>query len=269
MNKVSFNHLGRLGRLGNCMFQYATVLGAARSSGHVPVCNLSAAPLMSEFFVLGSVADGVNDNEFIVGVEPQNHFGFSKHVLELPQDKNVDLYGYFQTEKHFKHIEEEVRQNFTFRPTAIEKAARKIPVDGPCVSVHVRRGDYTAMTTYHPLLTIEYYNSAISQFKGYRPVFFSDDIEWCKSVFKDTPNGPVFVDNEIHISKDGTTQSDASGYVDMCAMSMCKGHVIANSSFSWWGAWLGGGKTVAPKTWFGPDGPKDWQDIYCNDWCVL
>ena len=57
-------------------------------------------------------------------------------------------------------------------------------------------------------------------------------------------------------------------FVDMCMMSLCDGHIIANSSFSWWGAWIGQGKTVAPKKWFGSEGPKNWSDVYCKDWII-
>ena len=69
------------------------------------------------------------------------------------------------------------------------------------------------------------------------------------------PENTVYMENDLN--------------VDLCVMSWCNAHIIANSSFSWWGAWLGGGKTIAPKNWFGPKGPQDWNDVYCNGWEVL
>ena len=61
-------------------------------------------------------------------------------------------------------------------------------------------------------------------------------------------------------------------YIDMCLMTLCNYHIIANSSFSWWGAWLSNSKkTIAPSRWFGsaPSAPKNWSDIYCKDWIII
>jgi hypothetical protein len=91
----------------------------------------------------------------------------------------------------------------------------------------------------------------MTHFDGHTPIVFSDDIAWCEENLSHM--NPIFMDgNDV--------------YTDMCLMSMCDGHIIANSSFSWWGAWLGKGKTVAPKRWFGESGPQDWSDIYCEGW---
>ena len=86
-------------------------------------------------------------------------------------------------------------------------------------------------------------------------LIFSDDSEWCHQQ-------KLFEDDRFMIS------DNDSGYVDMCLMSMCTDFIIANSSFSWWAAWLGNkGKVVAPSNWF-PDN-KDTSDLYCPDWEVI
>ena len=268
MTTVSFNMLGNYGRLGNAMFQYAATLGSARSSGHTPVCNISAIPLLSECFELGSVVDGVVDFDLVY---TEDDFKYNPVLNSLPADKSIELRGYFQTRKYFSHVEDEVRQNFKFKDHIIEKARQKIPVVDwdACVSVHVRRGDYPSIAEHHHNQTVEYYISSLDNFPYHRPVFFSDDIEWCKENFSSLKNEPVFVENDETLNLQASQNSDISGYVDMCGMGLCDGHIIANSSFSWWGAFLGGeGQTVAPKIWFGPKGPQDWQDVYCKEWIV-
>ena len=73
----------------------------------------------------------------------------------------------------------------------------------------------------------------------------------------------------MYFSENNSTDGTDDTYVDMCMMSMCNGHIIANSTFSWWGAWLSGANTVAPKQWFGPRGMPEWSDIYCENWEIL
>ena len=248
------------------MFQYATVLGAAKKSGHVPFCNISGIPLFSECFDLGSVENGQVEPELILN---ERGFEYQEIVHNLPVDKSIDIRGYFQTEKYFKCVENEVRQDFTFKEHIRNKAIDKIPED-VCVSVHIRRSDYVNLQDYHFNQTTDYYYKALEHFPDHRPVFFSDDIAWCKEQFSGVKNDPIFVENEETLNTSAAHNSDISGYIDMCAMSFCNDHIIANSSFSWWGAWLGQGRVVAPSNWFGPkEAWKNHKDVYCEGWIVL
>jgi hypothetical protein len=100
----------------------------------------------------------------------------------------------------------------------------------------------------------------MSMFPDKEFLIFSDDIKWCE-------NADIFFGG----SSKGFHFSKNDQMVDMCLMSRCTGgHIIANSTFSWWGAWLAKSeKVVAPKNWFGEKGHKDWQDIYCDGWIVI
>jgi hypothetical protein len=126
-------------------------------------------------------------------------------------------------------------------------------------SLHFRRGDYVGLEDFHTNLGTDYYNPAISWMQSNIPnclfLAFSDDYEWCK---KNLPNNVTIF------------ESKGAEY-DMCAMSLCDSHIIANSSFSWWGAWLSSSskQVIAPRNWFGPKGPKAWETIYCQNWGVL
>ena len=88
-------------------------------------------------------------------------------------------------------------------------------------------------------------------------IIFSDDTDWCKEQ-------KLFEDDRFAIAEGGNQ------FYDMCLMTMCDDFIIANSSFSWWGAWLGNrGKVVAPKTWFGKNLNHDTKDLYCENWIKL
>ena len=126
------------------------------------------------------------------------------------------------------------------------------------ISLHIRRTDYVGNIN-HPMPSLtEYYQKALDQLDDTIPVLiFSDDPKWCKeqSIF----------------SGDRFLVSENDPYTDLCIMSLCNYHIIANSSFSWWGAWLSDSKKVfAPKRWFGGNAiNNDTSDLYCSNWIIL
>ena len=255
--------LGNAGRFGNQMFQLAALIGIAEKNGYdikIPVENTGnpftfydlstqqAEPtgmelrnpfdIPDEYFAPFADISSVVDKRY---QEP--FFHFKNQTLDIPD--NSDISGYFQSEKYFKHAEEKVRALFTFRPEIQELAKQelaKVKNDAPRVSIHVRRGDYVANSANHTVTGMEYYTEVINKFfskEPYRFVVFSDDPEWCKEMFE----GGYIVDIN-------------NSYVEMCMMSMCDHHIIANSSFSWWGAWLNSNPkkiVTAPSQWFGPN----------------
>ena len=124
--------------------------------------------------------------------------------------------------------------------------------------LHIRRTDYL-VNPNHPVQPLEYYKEALSKLdKNKTVIIFSDDAEWCQQQ-------EMFSDDRFVISQD----SDAD--FDLCLMSMCSNHIIANSSFSWWGAWLGRSeKIIAPKNWFSDScADKSVKDMVFSDWTWL
>ena len=132
--------------------------------------------------------------------------------------------------------------------------------DSELISVHIRLGDYVQIQDCHPICSVEYYKEALDQLpKDCQVILFSDDYPQALQLFKSFG---------INVMLTGGTDK----FVDMCMMTKCNYHIIANSSFSWWGAWLSNSKKViAPKKWFGnaQHMPKNWSDIYCDDWILI
>ena len=172
---------------------------------------------------------------------------------------NLKLDGYYQNEKYFKQYRNEILNLFKIDESTKNYLTEKysdIPFDNTC-SIHVRRGNYVERQHFHPLQTVEYYKKSISII-GEKTLFliFSDDIEWCKINLD-------FIENKKFISGN-------LDYQDLYLMSMCNHNITANSSFSWWGAWLNNNnnkKIVYPSFWFnnGPDsseiGGESWTKI--------
>lgn len=148
--------------------------------------------------------------------------------------------GYFQSEKYWDENSTFVR--FLFEPSdfVVEQLARyEYLFDGVTCCIHVRRGDYLNLQHYHPVVTSDYINRAkllLSDNKVAKFLVFSDDIPWCKENL--IGDEYFFIENE----KD---------YVELFLMVRCDYKIISNSTFSWWGAYLSGGKgtTIAPKIW--------------------
>jgi hypothetical protein len=194
------------------------------------------------------------------------HFHFDPKFFDLPS--HVYLIGYFQSERYFKPIEEELRKEFAFKTPPSrenEKLLEKIQ-DTQSVSLHVRRGDYALdprVNRHHGLCDLKFYQNAIEEIarRVDRPHFFvfSDDIPWVK--------------NHLQIGFDAvyvTNNQGKKSYEDLRLMSSCRHHIIANSSFSWWGAWLNprADKIVfAPRKW--TNVKLDLSDLIPSGWMIL
>ena len=268
---IGFNALGRMGRLCNQMFQYAALKGIARKTG-VDCCiphytqavddgigNMLRTELFDSFDLDVTVKLLDNGHAPVVN---ERHFHFDEELFKMCPD-HVDLRGYFQTEKYFKHIEKEIRSDFTFKDEILNPCKEMIEsVENP-IALHVRRGDYIKNAENHFNLPRAYYEAALGKFDANRNVIvFSDDPVWCH-------DEGTFADDRFIISENDDNR------VDLCLMSLCDDFIIANSSYSWWGAWLSGNKdktVIAPAQWFGKTGyTKDHntKDLIPNDWTII
>ncbi len=170
-------------------------------------------------------------------------FIYQDFANTLSKDNNYFLNGYWQSEKYFKDIEHIIREELAPSSQKQFEIIEKYSLDvlNNAVSIHVRRTDYLHQQQNHPVQPIEYYNKALELLKDdYKYILvFSDDIEWCKQNFK--YDNIVFVEGNSNID-------------DIYIMSMVKHNIIANSSFSWWSAWLNSNpakKVISPTNWFG------------------
>jgi hypothetical protein len=202
-----------------------------------------------------------------VQYKKEPHFHFDPGFLTLPD--NVYLDGYWQSEKYFQSIENVIKSEFTLKedPDPPNTLMSEKILGSNAVSIHIRRGDYVTNPVtfvYHGVCTLEYYHRAINCItqKISDPHFyiFSDDPLWVKQNLEvNYPHTYV------------THNQDLKDYMDLWLMSLCQHHIIANSSFSWWGAWLcsnPGKIVIAPKRWFSkPD--INTQDLIPESWNKL
>jgi len=180
---------------------------------------------------------------------------------------NIYLQGFWQSEKYFSNIFDQIKNTFTFKDAVLNirsKEFAEIIKSKNSVSIHVRRGDYLNGSLYKGICTKEYYEKAIEKIDSMIDevsfFWFSDDINWCKSNFND--DRFYFVD--WNSSKD-------ESYNDMFLMSCCRNHIIANSSFSWWGAWLSKDErkiVISPSRWIN-NKKYNINDILPTNWICI
>lgn len=172
-------------------------------------------------------------------------------ILDLKVRGRIFLEGYWQSEKYFAEIADIIREEFTFKEdqTGQNKEFAQMISSSSSVSVHVRRGDYVSQPKtrrIHHVCGPDYYRRCIGEIAGRvgNPHFFvfSDDTRWCRENLQ--LDYPV-----TFVNHNGPDKS----HEDLRLMSQCRHHIIANSSFSWWGAWLNSNENkivLAPKNWF-------------------
>ena len=189
---------------------------------------------------------------------------FDENILTLKD--NVYLEGYWQTPQYFEPFSAIIREDFTFREDLNDsnQALYERIVNAESVAVHIRRGDYLT-NPMHNVFEITYLQKAIQIMveklgKNIQLFIFSDDLNWCKVNLNNiNPELPEYY------CEGGDTKEDLQ------LMSSCKHFIIANSSFSWWAAWLSGYQNkvvIAPKKWFN-DVRKDTTDLLPKDWIQI
>lgn len=192
-----------------------------------------------------------------------NLFGQRPRISTAPD--TCYLMGNWQSEKYFRHVEDIIRQEFSFKNPLVGRNAdiASLIKNSSAISLHVRRGDIAANPAafaVHGLCSLDYYQRAIEYVTARisHPEFFifSDDMPWVREYLQ--------LEYPCHFVEHN---KGPDSHYDMHLMSLCRHHIIANSSFSWWGAWLDPGRdkiVVAPDSWFATE--CDSSDIVPESW---
>ena len=265
------------GGTGNQLFQYAMGLSQARCLGAELQIDISSFrnDRMREY-TLGLfpriTEKVVEDSVTTVG---ESGMPYNQALVDSIKDGDI-LNGFWQCEKYFVNIAKELREKFQPKPLTWEQLSWAKEINGSCnpTFLTIRRTDYVG-NTFHGELPIAYYEEAlkvIAEKTGDPDLFvFTDDIPWCLENLR--------LPYDFQVA--GTYDRTVKGHIgredaDLYLMSLCKNAAMANSSFSWFGAWLGdaarknnGGVVVAPKQWFGPRSNEDPRDIIPNRWTKI
>ena len=239
------------GGLGNILFQVATGYSYAKRTNKDFILfdalnTMSSHEHMVSFYnnLFRNISRNSQPLSSTVNIYREPSFQYNTIPII---DDSVLLDGYYQSEKYFHDYRQELFELFDIpQNTQGVKAC----------SIHIRRGDYLQKANFHSVLDMDYYNRAMGIINADKYIIVSDDINWCFEQFK----GSQF-DFSNHTST----------YQDLILMSNCADNIIANSSFSWWGAWMNRNinkRVVAPAKWFGSVGPSK-HDLYVSDWIII
>ena len=267
---ITSTRIGRYGNTCNAMFQLAAVIGMAKKTG-IEYC----IPRNETYYEVycrcynNSIFDGfdIDVPELDLGIIKFKEVEFPFEYANIHIKDFTDMKGFFQSEKYFQYAKQEVRDQFKFKSSVKEIVDDKIakgyyPNPSTCTSIHIRLGDYTVKRDFHPAMTREYYQTASKLAVSENYMIFSDDVDACKRMLGSGSN--------IYYAE------EANPFSALYHMSLCGNHIICNSTFGWWGAWLGemdnpspDKKIIAPLLWFGPSHSYDSKDIIPDRWTVL
>lgn len=287
-----------MGGLGNQMFQYATALSVAKRNRSQLLVDKTSfdnmhpndTPRTYDLGVFNISAKIASDSDLSKIRESDEQYGIKDKIKRRlvksgPLWKIVEpnasyysyierapnnsyLVGWWQNEKYFKEFRSSILKEFSPKNPLTDytqKILEQIKSSPTTVSLHVRRSDYVInkhANLFHGLASVEYYKNAIDYFTSRfdSPLFVvvSDDIKWCKSSLT-MPANCIFVE----------PQKNRHDYEDMMIMKACDHAVIANSSFSWWGAWLSENPSqivIAPSVWFQDEKANSETEIVPSSW---
>lgn len=250
------------GGLGNQMFQVAAAFSQAidldtecyfcANSHYLPLQGSKAQTYVGNVF---RNFDFIEDPYYYKFLEKFHESEFS--WTQIPKINNLLLIGYYQSYKYFIGNKDKIRNAFSEPEKVSNFIEQKYQINfDDCISLHVRRGDFLKFPEIHPSQSVTYYENALNLLdtENKKLLVFSDDLDWCKENIN------------LKLSTHYISEKD---YVEMYLMSRCRQNIIANSSFSWWSAFLNKNnnkKVIYPEKWFGPAGPKKLEDLIPKEW---
>jgi hypothetical protein len=237
---ITFTELGNKGRIGNQIFQCSATISLATDNEDKYIFP----PWKYEKHF------NINNNCFSSNIKPTHtyiepYFHYTKIPFTDTKDKIVDISGYWQSYKYFEKNDGLIKSLLTPKDG--------FPIKWDTTSIHVRHGDYLSYSDSHPVLDMSYYKHAMDMIKSKRYLIVSDDIEYCKK---------NFIGEQFEFS-------EADEITDLKLQISCEHSIIANSSFSYWSAYLNKNPNkivIAPKTWFGPKLQHDTKDLCPESW---
>jgi hypothetical protein len=250
-----------VGRLGNFLFEAASALAYAAENGldwSVPQATNDAQwnPIYLRHLIHPRLTDPAR-----AAIVREKTFAWHKREFrpDWAEGHLVVLEGYWQTERYFKRLRDRLLKAFGYPWKPV----------GGLVSVHVRRGDYLTIKRNgmlkHPPVTAEWYRAQMAKFPGAGFVFFSDDINWCRTEFA--------ADKNVQFGPDvvwGLNSSWKAEELDLIAGSWCEHQICSASTFSWWQAWLNRNprkRVIMPEHWITPGwSDLDMRDVVPKEW---
>ena len=248
------------GRLGNILFRTASLIGISNKCNNKLILPKSK---YVEYFISDLFEGTIEELNCTFKYLSESDFHYTKELYDIESYENVNINGYLQSKKYWEQCEELVKNTFKFNDdficSVIGKCKSNI-FDKETIAIHIRRGDYIGNNNYVQL-EISYYILALfenfTNWRSYNIIIFSDDISYCKVHFDCIPN-VYFSENNSDIE-------------DLCLMSQCNHFIISNSTFSWWGAYLGSkknSKVIRPNYLFNGELLKknNFKDFYLPEW---
>jgi len=268
---ITFVKLGKYGAIGNQLFQYAALYSVGKVNNYqikIPKTEEhfdEGTKRIQHYFlncfdnISAEILSEQDINLIKYKVEDGNAISYNKDVFNAPDFTTLE--GYFQSYKYFTNFEKDLKQQLVFKKSIKDKIDKKYNLDYKNFSsVHLRCGDYIYRQNHHPVMNKDYYRKAFELLNCANYLVFSDSIDYAKNIFNEFKHINFLYMENNH------------AFEDMYMMSNCKNNILANSSFSWWGAWLNqDNKVIAPKNWLGPayNGTWNLEDLIPKQWISI
>lgn len=239
---ISNANIGTDGRLGNQLFQYSSIFGLCKKNNYKYCLPLNQTNL--DYFNI--TVDNCDISKLNLPIHYEKDYFHKENIFDKPD--NVSYIGFFQNYNYFDYCKEFIKQELSFKPNTLIDEVDQWFHNKLLVSIHIRRTDYRYYQHFFYQPSLSWYLASMKFFPDQQFIVFSDDKPWCQKSFRNIKN--VIISPFKHYIQ------------DLYAMTKCIGHIISNSTFSWWGAYLSNSNTVImPHKW----GDKtNWFQTCCD-----